>query len=132
MEVSGLAMVQSVGTAGSWSVVARRLISKRSECKAVGVEEGRRESPWLVVPAGCRVLVLNVLMIAKMSVKATYTVSMVLYTSSGWVLYNGMENEGCAKAIWRGSASASQPGGRAESNVKERTERCDALHRVHR
>lgn len=66
MQVSSLTVVEGIGAARSRGVVSRRLISERCEGKAVGVEERRSESPWLVVAARRRVLIFDVFMVRKM------------------------------------------------------------------
>lgn len=65
VQVAGLAMVQRVGAARRRRVVARRLVGKGGKCKAVGVEQRGRESPWLVVSARGGILVFDVVGVAR-------------------------------------------------------------------
>lgn len=59
-------MIEGISSAWGGSVVSRRLISERREGEAIGIEERGREAPWLVIPARCRVGVLDIFMIAEM------------------------------------------------------------------
>lgn len=68
MEVTSLAVIESVGTAGSRGVVAGWLVSKAGECEAVGVEEGRREAPRFIVPARRWIRILDFFMVTKVPV----------------------------------------------------------------
>ena len=67
MQVASLAVVEGVSSARSRRVVARWLVSKVGEGEAVGVEEGWGEAPWLVVPARCRVGILDIVLVAKVA-----------------------------------------------------------------
>jgi hypothetical protein len=77
-------MIQGIGAAGSRRVVARRLICKRGECKAVGVEQRWGEPPWLVVSARCGILVLDVF---RITMSGSHVVSRVVH--EGRVMGNG-------------------------------------------
>lgn len=58
-------MVDGVGSARSGSVVPRRLVGEGRECKAVRVEQRRREAPLLSISAGRRILVFDALYVAE-------------------------------------------------------------------
>lgn len=64
MQVASLAVVQGVSAARRRSVVAGRLIGKRGECEAVGVEERGGEAPWLVVPTRCGIRIFDIFLVA--------------------------------------------------------------------
>lgn len=68
MQVASLTVIEGVGTAGSGSIVARRLISERGKGKTVGIQERRSKAPWFVVPTWCRVRIFDVFLIGKLAV----------------------------------------------------------------
>ena len=65
MQVASLAVIEGVGAARSGGVVSRRVVGKRGKSEAVGVEKRGRKTPWLVVPAGSWVSILDVLVVGK-------------------------------------------------------------------
>jgi hypothetical protein len=119
-----LAMVERVGAARRRCVVARWLVCERCECEAVGVEQRRGEPPWLGVPPRSRVLVLNIFLVANMSVNGFVSSLFVAFSDGfdvggrtsrststrdvpgdmGWVGSRNTYREGCATS----SASVSE------------------------
>ena len=70
VQIAGLAVVERVGPARRGRVVAWRLVCEGGECKAVGVEQRGGESPWLVVAARGRVLVFDIVRVARSAVES--------------------------------------------------------------
>ncbi len=48
VQVAGLGMVERVGSSRRWRIVARRGVRKVCERKRVGIQERRREPPWVI------------------------------------------------------------------------------------
>lgn len=76
MQVAGLVVVESIGAARCGRIVPRRLVSKRGESKAVGVEKRGGEAPWFVVSTWCRVCVLDVFVVGKLAAMQSATSNM--------------------------------------------------------
>lgn len=68
MQVTSLAVVERVRSAGRGCVVARGLVSKVGECEAVWVEQRRGEAPWLGVPTRRGVCIFDFLVVAESAV----------------------------------------------------------------
>lgn len=75
VEVACLALVERIGTARSWCIVARRLVCKQGECKRIGIQERGCESPWLVrTPRRrFRIVIFEVVVIGKLPINSINT-----------------------------------------------------------
>jgi hypothetical protein len=74
VQIAGLAVIERVGPSRRGRVVAWRLVCEVGEGKAIGVEQRGGESPWLDVAARGRVLIFDIVRVARSAVIAVSNV----------------------------------------------------------
>ena len=70
VQVARATMIECIRSARRGCIVARWLIGERGEGEGIGVQERRREPPWLVDASGSWIVILDLLMLLRYQVPA--------------------------------------------------------------